>query len=295
MKFFINKNKCFSHIILTVSYFLLMFFTFNSCEKDLKLNYPDKKRKITVNSFFQNDSIIKVNLSKSYSVIEDISPYPYIDDAEVKIYEDNNFKGNLKLLSYGNYISSIIPVAGKNYKIEVNHNTYPSASATCSLPKNVSCTITDSSIDYNGLCNCSIKFNDPTNETNYYWIRAYEVIEYYQQGDTIPTYYEYPLSLDSSDPNIGVNNNLYETGLIFSDKQINGCEHTISFNSYIDWDAVKVKIIFSNISYELYNYLYSYNLNQNSFNPDAVNVYNNIFDGYGIFAGYNCNVLYINN
>jgi len=289
-----NNSNCYN--IFMVYCFFLMLFSFSACEKDVKINYPDKERKMTVNSLFQNDSLIKVNLSKSFSITENISSYPYINDAEIKIYEDNKFKENLKLISNGNYTSSFIPISGKSYKIEVNHNIYPSASATSSLPNNVTSVITDSSIDYNtGFCNCSIKFNDPANETNYYWISAVEIIEEYQTGDTLPTYYSYPLYLDSSDPNIGVNNNLDTTGLIFTDKFINGKEYTISFNCYIDWDVTKIKIIFSNISQDLYSYLYSYYMNQNSNNPNAVKIYNNINNGYGIFAGYNNSVFYINN
>ena len=66
-----------------------------SCKKTIDMNIPLKEKKIIINSIFNPDSVIKVNVSKSYTIVEDIGADRYINDATVKLYEDNVLKENL--------------------------------------------------------------------------------------------------------------------------------------------------------------------------------------------------------
>ena len=89
-----------------------------ACEKTVYIDIPDKGRKITVNSLFNPDSLLKVYVSKSCYILDyDIQA---IENATVEIYENGNLIDTLNYLNNGLYKSATKkPSSGDRYKIKV--------------------------------------------------------------------------------------------------------------------------------------------------------------------------------
>jgi Domain of unknown function (DUF4249) len=277
-------------------------FFWGSCEKEVEINLPAPEKKLIVNSLFSPDSMFRVRVSALQGMFDN---YPScLNNAEVKLFRNNVFLRNLILIDNGIYVSdSIKPVLGNEYKLIVNAPNYPSAFATCLMLNNKilveKITRRDSvginaSGDY--YSEAAITFTDPIGEKNYYEIRLAFV-------DTSAFFsYNYS-SVFGNDPVIENENDLAYNpiSLLFNDDLINGISYTLKVNYYpplygsggIANKPYKAVVIqFNSISKEYYQYkkkLLRHLATQNSsvFEPsEPTQMYSNIENGYGIFAGY---------
>lgn len=92
-----------------------------ACKKILNIDIKDNEKKIVMQSILMPDSTIKVNLSKSLGLLESSDTIFFLNDAEVKLFEDDVFVENLKYTYLGNYIGSTILNKNKKYKIVAKH------------------------------------------------------------------------------------------------------------------------------------------------------------------------------
>lgn len=107
------KNK----IIIIIAIASILF----SCRKVLNIDLKDNEKKIVMQSILMPDSIVKVNLSKSLGLLEDFDTIIFLNNAEVKIYEDNVLVENLKYNGFGDYIGTKQLNKNKTYKILAQH------------------------------------------------------------------------------------------------------------------------------------------------------------------------------
>ena len=246
------------------------------------MNVPQKDKKLVINSFFASDTFIKVNISKSYTISEEIGTDKFINDATVKLYEDNVFKENMISVDTGNYVSSFKPTTGKTYKIDISHNIYPSASAETNVPAPVPFISIDTMHSGDKTTRrLKITFKDPSNETDYYWLKAYTLKDS-TLGNEI---YLWSSSLDE-------NSDVDLRGVVFSDNNFNGT--TFSFSVDLNYHDVPdsssyVKIMFYHITKDMYQYLVSRpQLGILNALSEPTIAFTNIKNGYGIFSGYSC-------
>ncbi len=283
------KNKIIINIIL-------LFVILVSCEKIIDINIPEKDKKIVVNSIISTDSLVKVNVSKSLNILDNQNAV-FLNDASVKLYEDNVFIEQLQNTTNGNFESqSFYPSVGKKYKIEVSHSNLNTVTAENKIPVKVAInsidTVSKNTEGYSSY-ELTINFTDPVNDTNYYFLEAKTKMPLdYDYNTGKPIGYDMQNIYIFSDDKIvqaGVDHN---GGIVFSDNLINGQTYPLKvqvdkYNFYEDTNMVYFYL--NSVSKDFYLYVISFSMNvNNQDNPFAepVQVYENINNGYGIFAGY---------
>ncbi len=265
---------------------LFIFIATVSCEKFLDMEIPDKGRKMVLNCFFNDNDTLIVDLSKSVFILDNSNFNP-IKKATVNIFENSNLVATCTEFEGGKYKAiGFIPQKEKKYKIEViqEGDTLTSIST---IPSNVPFSIVDTSVysrDYESYFRVKLSLNDPAGVKNYYMINfsLENTMDLYENNES----YIYFSSEDK------VIETFYESNAVFSDDLFNGKTKNITFDLsiYDFWnDTNKLKITLYSLSEEMYLYIVSLMAQQEtSFSPFAepVIVFNNIQNGYGIFAGY---------
>lgn len=277
----------------------------SNCTKEIEFDAQDIAPRIVVNSLFTNDSVWTANISRSVGVL-DTNSYNSINNANVSIFDGNaNLVTTLTHQQDGLYSSptGASPVANESYTIEVSAEGYNTVSATNVIPSAVPIYEIDtvSSTNSNGetILETTINFQDPPGTDNYYmvevlvkgtWINVLE-------EDTIE--FREPLEISCNDLNIETINSFNSGGfentylyIMLKDQNFNGEDYSLTF-SVINYAELKDLELFGeirlvNTSEAYFNYLRSFNMYQNTINnPFAtpVQVYSNITDGMGIFAG----------
>jgi len=291
---------------------LISFITgFSSCEKEIDIAIPDRERKIVINSLFTSEETLTVNLTKSLSII-DRADVIFLNDAVVKLYENDNFIENLQFVTNGNYVSSFNLINAVNYKVEVERNGII-ASAVNSIPEPIEIINIDTNtirlFDFDYL-ECIINFQDNPNENNYYMFSLdnikTDIYEYYDNGVLISDTVTYNNSYYESD-DIIVENWLYineQTYILFADHLISGkkyglnirVEHTNSYYypdiSFNDVDSSYIHFNLFSVTEEYYKYFKTFSMHRESReNPFAepVQVFSNVENGLGVFAGFSSN------
>lgn len=288
-------------LFLSVTSFLL----FTNCTKEIEFDAQDIAPRIVVNSLFTNDSLWTANISRSVGVLETTS-YTSIDDADVSIFDGNGVQvTTLTNQGDGLYTSptGATPQADELYTIEVNAPGYTSVSATNRIPTAVQInsidTVSSTNSDGENILETTINFQDPPANENYYmvevlvkgtWIDEFE-------GDTIE--FREPLRISCNDINVETINRFNSGGfentylyLMLKDENFDGEDYALTF-SVINYAELKDLELFGeirlvNTSAAYFNYLKSFNMYQSaSGNPFAtpVQVYSNVENGMGIFAG----------
>ena len=277
----------------------------SSCEKEIDISLSPAEKKIVMNSFFNNEEFIHVNIS-SNQPSTDGDTIDFIDNARVLLYEDDHLLDTLTLLSGGEYVSDkVIPGTGLPYKLTVEVPGLSTASTDISrIPENVKHFAVDTSSfadPFTGklVRHITLKFKDIENTSNYYLLQMVWVgtrYEYDGNGAITDSVITYGMARDYGQ---GQGFMVPYTGkLFFSDELMEG--DTIERDIYFaqktggpdprSFHHLTAYIKLCTISEEYYLYAKSYA--DQSFAIDyslfvePVSVFSNIHDGYGIFAGY---------
>jgi hypothetical protein len=262
-----------------------------SCKKVIDIELPESTPKIVVNSFFTDNSRIKVHLSKSIGILE--STFPECTDALVMVRENDIIIDTMYMES-GYYYSHFLAEKNNNYALEIITPDLDTVFCEDIIPEKTilqSYVCTDSVlIDEDGMIINELKldFQDLPGPSFYeVELEAKDVIHNYKMGLWFKK---------NSDPVITSTGLLdYNPGtLIFTDKMFDGkqCSVKIYFatQAYLDY---YLKIIFRSVSKSYYKYkerqfAYLFSLENDIFSgmSEPINLYSNITGGYGIFAGY---------
>jgi hypothetical protein len=257
----------------------------------IEIELPITDPKIVVNSFFTDNSPIKIHLSKSIGILENI--FPECTDATV-ILRENNIIIDTLFFQSGYYYSHILAETNKNYALEIVTPGMEPVFCEDLIPEKTllqGSVCTDSVlIDEDGFIINELKLDF--------------------EDFSGPSFYEVELSakyiIDNNGTSIWFMKNsdpiITSTGLldynpktlIFTDKMFDGkhCSVKIYFATmaYADYN---LKIIFRTVSEYYYKYkerqfAYLFSLENDIFSgmSEPINLYSNITGGYGIFAGY---------
>ncbi|OFX45366.1 MAG: hypothetical protein A2046_06545 [Bacteroidetes bacterium GWA2_30_7] len=316
-KEFITSN--FQTLLFESCYYLILFilftFTFYSCRKVIDVELPSKEGKIVINSFFNNNESLIINISKSLHILDN-KESKLLDDAIVNIYENNVFKEKLTNINNGNYIANtFIPSFDKLYKVNVSYPDLKDAYSENMIPMPIKIISIDTSTVYTTNNNTGmnqnggnsypqyqlkIKFKDNESVKNFYSLNVFVKNQnsYIKSSQNIQLNNYYPIYFTSTDLIIeSMQNN---ATAFFSDDFINGKEYVIIINidkyNFPNTNN-EVLVVLNSVSEDYFLYSKSYNLYQSvKGNPFAepVQVYNNIENGYGIFAGYSSDTLGLN-
>ena len=279
-----------------------------SCVKevDIPIEYTDPK--LVVNGLFNTDSLWEVEISIS-QYIYDNSSIPLIDDAQVTISASTG--NSFALINQGNglYTSQVEkPQTGEVYTIDVSHSNYVNVRASNQLPTEIAIQNIDwqQQLVVSGELyrKINITFQDGP-EDDYYMIRlaaTFWELEYDPlTGQKDSVLVRFPLYFFSQSPAVENGSaNDPQPSITFKDDLFNGSQYTIDLlvEEYLFTEEKEsleaIQISTSKISEEFYWYETSYQAylssRDNKFFTQPVQVYTNIENGLGIFAGYNTKI-----
>ena len=278
-----------------------------SCEKVIPFEGDVNIPKLVINSIFQSDSTFKVHVSSSRSVI-DTASFQNIEDAVVNIKDDNgSIIETLNYVENGFYIGQTFPQENQTYSLQVTHPNYTNITSSDSLPSPITINSIDTSTNVDPIngdrLQITLNFNDPESSQNYYLIETYSVNEYLVIKNSDTTEYE----LDTTKQFMVLTDEVFQNGGspwreqgLFNDLLFNGQNKALELEiPYDNWSGTEdgyewsyttlgVRVYLHNISKSYYYYRTSLELYQStSGNPFAqpVQVYSNIENGFGVFAG----------
>jgi len=283
---------------------MLVFILF-ACEKIVDID-TGSERPFVVNSIFNPDSTWRVDVFRSNALSSGEYTWGYdtIKDASVVITGDQ-----ITTLQYnkaGYYETEVKPgAAGMDYSIVVSAPEMPELTALCKLPVPIMVDTAYGEVisQYGDKMILHFVIDDPAAESNYYevyidgWYRYYS--EYYQDTVESPGWVDF----QSTDPayvvsEYSIHNSLAGERMLFQDVLFNGNRKifSLSIPNYT-WryagTHVKLSITLRSVSAEYYQFRTTSQLQEDGRGDpfsQPVQVYNNIRNGTGIFAGFSSSV-----
>ena len=282
-----------------------------SCTKEIKIQIPSEGTIIVVNCLFHPNFILPypkpnyIEISQSTEIF-DSTRKKIVNNAIVLITSEDNAVDTFKYIDSLKLYESLKfnPVNKKKYNLKVTVDGFNLVESSDLLPTPVK--ISDYSlIKYAGrdeegeiFSEITVTFKDPGEEINFYEVQLtdYRIFS----NDPVITsenYYPSILSFGAK----------YPKSLPFNDEMINGETYNLKifyfFPMSTNKDSIETHTIFlhlNSISYNYYKYkttLISHLYRKESDilygQGEPLNVYTNIENGYGIFAGYNYDIITI--
>jgi hypothetical protein len=286
----------------------VVLFSLFGCVKILNDELETKETKLVLNATIAPDSVFAVNLSHTFNIFADESNknLPFVNDAKVKLFENETYVADLVNIGYGYYINpDYYPQTGKEYRVEASYKNYKSINSTAVIPTPVEITDFDTTqifstdpysggknIEYIGI----IKYNDPPNIKNFYQLSCRLSVTD-EDGKT----YWNEQSIWSLENDYQFFDAHYKGTLAWDDKYIDGKETTIRFSFYSIYNYKELRVrntqtihfefYLKSITEDYFTYIKTANLfwesggGEDPF-AEPVVIYSNIENGYGIFGGY---------
>jgi hypothetical protein len=271
-------------------------FSLFSCRKLAQSDFPDFKQVPTVNGILVADSLLNVHISLASKL--DTNELKGLDNAQVQLYVNDVFKENLIAAGNGFFTSTTIVEPLKKYKCKVDIPGYEPVSCLCSIPKPSHLRdITHISVagkDYEGMTYPAVKFtfSNTKNEKSYYEARI-RLIKY--GSEYIADMYSIvdPLLLNEGLPlSVFSNELITDTAYTMTINYFTGSAGS-TYGGSIRTDLYPFILEIRSVSYDYYQfarqkYMYDtgrfpeFGLSSNQ----AFQLYSNVSNGYGIFAGY---------
>lgn len=286
--------------------FIIISLFFISCEEEIVIEYIDVEKYVVVNSTFSPNKIFEVNLSYSKNVLDQDTQDYWIEGADIRVYRgDGEYLFTPEYVGEGNYTTSTYPIENQIYNIEIKVEGYPLITASSRIPTQAIVeNVTSSRFDDDGAVKVDFDIQDSEEIDNYY---IWEVI----QGEVSSTSTTEPLGIFDGIQTIGPSESVQNNGK-WSKLFIQELDLTagISFLSFHDQDLINsdnpdkvlaeteayLKVISASSDYykNLLAIVEIQNRGQNADNSSVVlstEYHSNIQGGYGIFAGYNENLI----
>lgn len=294
------------------SFFLALIFLIFiiSCKKELPFPNVDAEPLLVINSLYSPDSLLQIHVSESCHINDSLCAFNFIMDAEVLLKDQlGRVLANLEHQGSGFYSPDNFVLNNQtNYQLEVNHSN-KLATATSRIPKAFSCTylgkeegIFDGSVAWG----FDIEIADNPEEENYYLLEGYITILDGEHHDETSEVNGYSLPHTAHLTNdINAENNSITSGIDFvtyplqriflPDKNFNGQTYPTRFalsdsDVYsLDFEEFKAHLFVKSVSKEMYDYyksLAKYELSQSNLFAEPEQIFSNIKNGLGIFAGY---------
>ncbi len=274
------------------------------CERDVKLDLDREPARLVVNAFITPDSLVRVQVSRSQSVLER-PRLSAVENAQVTLYEDGQPIAVLKPDSPLPvvYRSEGRPVrAGRHYAVVVSAPRYESVTAESSVPLpvpirrvvvNEAAGVDLDGGSYNTL---RVELDDPAGEENYYAVQVkaldYTLRNDQQTGRADTVWREAGQNL-FSEPSLS--SLRADRQLFFTDRQFDGQPAALLAYFYpfggegAGRQAYRIVLLSVSKAYYEYQRRLADHLNNQSFEiigGEPVPMPGNITNGYGIFAGY---------
>lgn len=274
---------------------ILLFFGC-SCEVVVDIDVPFEGEQLVVNSFVCPDSVWSASISLNKFILSNEDYFKPVGTASVTVYDENGPVAVLQHVSGGVYKSQTEkPEIGKQYTIRVSEPNYTSVEGKLIIPSPV--VITSIEIEKVIRDNepkeiTKIKFVDNGATRDFYHIRLETVEDRFdfETDQIISKLYPHPY-IKSDNPELNSQVISIDEGLLVKDVLFNGREWEVGILMeyyYSPYHYPEIRAVVRSISEDYYNYLATKKLqDETSGDPFAqpVGVFNNISNGFGIFAG----------
>ena len=299
------------------TYTLLIFSTFwFACTRETEITIPAEASKLVINGYFSPDSTWKIKVNKTIGILDSSRNIPPISNALVVISSDNSTLNDTLSYVNGVYISAQKPKIGQLYTLKVEVKGFPSVTASDKIPMfpaelsgrlDVSSKVILNSVlliptEYHPL---PITLKDTVSEHNFYKCVTNLYDKNWLKTDSIRREANFERqSLTSQDPSV-LRFHQEQDFMLFDDKlfannvrNILGLAPTslfypnqISLGIPLESQKRNIEVYLDTWSMSENMYLYEKSYYTQQFNrPDPFSEPNNIFtnvkNGYGIFAGY---------
>ena len=282
--------------IIIVSSICLLIILLSSCKEVVQSEFPDVEKTPVVNSILKSDSTLIINLS--YSASLNFGKIEYIKNATIRFFVDDNLEETISNAEDGMYISNITIASGKKYNCEIDIPGYEMITCEAIIPlrakiinithKNFAYTDAEGTI----FPAVVLTFENNINTSEYFEI-VIKALRKNWEGEE-RNIYAWLVGID--DPVI-INEGLPIA--VFSDELITDSIYTMSLNYFTGGssgntaDTYPYIVELRSINYDYYKYLKQLYLFKQAVNSDnltgstpPVQIYSNVENGYGIFAGY---------
>lgn len=284
-----TKKNQISGLTINIIWIFLILYTLNGCETIVEVDLPEHPPMLVANSLFNQHDSWQVLLHKSKNSLDRSSNSPILN-ATVEIFQDNRIITSLTHTGSGVYHSPqyIKPEIGIEYVLKASAPSYDPIEATDYVPIPVQIESVDYDISSNPF-KFTIHFTDPLETKNYYQVQLLTPVA---EGNSFLTQVWWESNdllfqdLGGGDPNIS----------LFDDALISGESYSLKLKAYPHSVEPLRQIYVSllSVSESYYNYMKSSkNQDDKGDNPFStpVQVYNNIENGLGIFAGYGVSIV----
>ena len=268
--------------------FIILSFFIISCSTEVEIEWKDEPQKYVVNCLLTPDEPVKLYAFKTSPILEDTAFFS--DGMDVEIYKNETLAWTGSGTGKGEYPIPVYAEAGAKFKIIMKDKNGFAVSAEDTLPEKVK--IKDATnfypfyIEnyYTTYGKITLTFTDEPNKSNYY-----EIVILNESNGIVQT-----LKVKNPVITYDIDHNPNPTGtLLFTDELFEGKQITLDIFS----DCHEPTVVLKNVSRNYYEYRKSINIhfyNQNverydiyhMFKGDPVELYSNITNGIGIFAGY---------
>ena len=268
---------------------LVISLVFFSCSKEVEIELKDESQKYVVNCLFNPDNPMKLFAFKTFPILNDTTYFA--DGLDVEIYKNEILAWSGSGTGKGEYPIPVYAEAGAIFKIIVTDKNGFAISAGDSIPFHVYISNANylfpvyEDIYGSKFGKVSLSFQDDAKVKNYYEIIILNKDSSINQTFNITSRI---ITLDSErDPN-------FPGTILFTDELFQGQQ--LDLNIFVNSYDAPI-IVLKNLSQNYYEYKKSFEVhfyNQNVdreniyelFKGDPVELYSNITNGLGIFAGY---------
>ena len=263
-------------------FYIVILIVLGSCTRQIPFDDPGSEQKLVLSGLIEPNDSIAVEVSASASILRP-GDAVLVDDADISLYEDGIYLGDLEPDEFDVYRLDFAPEEGHIYELVGNHEDLGTVSSETTIPSalSVSNITVDDAINVNDeqIFRVAFDLDDPVGD-NFYVLH---IVENNYWGDN------WSQSFFSTDPFFlgGSQDNYFWDGAAFRDDAFDGQKQRIT----IDLDYVGNNgILLISATKEHFLYHLSYKAYQNS-NGDPfaqpVQIYSNVENGLGIFAGHN--------
>jgi hypothetical protein len=284
--------------------FISLISFFLACESYVEIDVPPIMQKPVLSCLFTENKPFKLRLAMSADMND--TALNFINNAVVSLYGNGVFIEQLQELDSGKYVSNCIAKRGVMYRIEAQIDGFLPLSASDSLPEQVFAQTIyyqkNAIYDFgNFYAQANIIFQDPPGD-NYYEVSLSAEYNYYSNWDSV---YHTVFINDNiaywliNDDAVNAENPTGWIGSInFKDEYFDGKKYRLRLPVEKMPDNAQHYIRFNTVSYHYYKYkstMDKHLFNQGGWSDDdlliieggnPVQMYSNVENGYGIFAGY---------
>lgn len=278
-----------------ISFIGLLFFI--SCHQKVDWLPPDFEPKPTVSSVIVSGKPIRVKVS--LAVAFNARELPEVDNAHVQLFADGVYVETLEYMSDGYYQSEHIAQEEKEYRCEVTIPGYETATCSTYISKHQDIIkfehINKAGIDEEGISYPAVRvtFSNLPNKTTYYHIVITLLDDDNVRHPEILNIVD-PVLLNEGIPIVVFSNELIETSS-YSMTINYSTGHAQNANN-TGWVTIlfPVQVELRTICHHYYSFIkQQYLYDQSNGEPflsvgatPSINLYSNVENGYGIFAGY---------